>query len=952
MAERQFGPYRLVRQIAVGGMAEIHLAKTKGIAGFEKYVALKMIHPNFAEDEQFIGMLVDEAKIAVQLNHANIAQTFDLGRVGETFYITMEYVDGADLYKILRRGSEMDFELPLDVCAFIAKEIASALDHAHRKRDHTGKTLGIVHRDVSPQNVLISYSGEVKLVDFGIAKATMKARQTAVGVIKGKYYYMSPEQAWGDQIDHRSDIFSAGIVLYEMLTGQMLYLEEDLHKLLDMARQADIAPPSTLRKGIPPQLERIVMHALERDRNNRYQNAQDFATDLERFLHTYSPVFTATKVSQVIKQVIGDPQEVPYGDVEVRDGPMSTHTLTADDLILDKEEIRDDNSVIFRVADLKPKQEAQRRPTGTPEGRITRQAELSDVRPLPASPPRKAPTPAAGSPAAMRQPQPTPRNTPAKPRAANEETRQVANPAPPSVTTEDSGLLELKTPPPPAGPAWKKRDPDTTIPGGGPDLEGIGESTMITGAPGGFGGFMMDAEDSVDATVVSAGPPTPDEEEHDEDGETLMGGRPAARPDTDDDGATVQRDFRDAAKPKVAAKRGPSPPALAASIHAPAVSEIRKPRASRKTPQGGVPAATQQPNVLQAIVGAKASEPMPVPRPPPPQRAESPPPRAESPAPERSEDSGAQTIPQQPSPVAGLAMPGSQPPPYGQPPQQQPYNGYASDASGLPMTPPQGVPSQQPYGQYPQPYPGYPPQGYPPQGYPQYPGYPQQGYQPPPLTPGGLYQLQPHGAPPPQPMTLTGQLRLFEADEIPDRYKVSGGPKWIKLVIAGVIAVSVAAGVTFFIIKATRDQPPEVGSIRVESVPPGAEVTFDDTRLSGATPMTIDSVPIGTRHEIKVDLARHKTHTETIDVPKNGGEVAVRAFLTPMTGKLRVLTQPDGAEIRIDGQLRGVAPKTIEDIDMSSAKSVELRLKDYQPYVQQLQWPANGEININQKLQH
>ena len=225
MAERQFGPYRLVRQIAVGGMAEIHLAKTKGIAGFEKYVALKMIHPNFAEDEQFIQMLVDEAKIAVQLTHGNIAQTFDLGRVGETYYITMEYVDGADLYKILRRASEQDIEMPLDVCAFIAKEITSALDHAHRKRDHTGKPLGIVHRDVSPQNVLVSYAGEVKLVDFGIAKATMKARQTAVGVIKGKYYYMSPEQAWGDPIDFRSDIFSAGIVLYEMLTGQMLYLE-------------------------------------------------------------------------------------------------------------------------------------------------------------------------------------------------------------------------------------------------------------------------------------------------------------------------------------------------------------------------------------------------------------------------------------------------------------------------------------------------------------------------------------------------------------------------------------------------------------------------------------------------------------------------------------------------------------------------------------------------------
>ena len=236
MAERPFGPYRLVRQVAVGGMAEIHLARARGIAGFEKYVALKMIHPNFAEDESFIQMLIDEAKISVQLQHANIAHTFDLGRVGDTYYITMEFVDGVDLYKLLRSASEVDIPFPFDLAAHVAKEMSHGLDYAHRKRDVAGNPLGIVHRDVSPQNVLISHAGEVKLVDFGIAKASMKARQTAVGVIKGKYYYMSPEQAWGDVVDCRSDVFSTGIVLYEMLTGQMLYLEEDLHRLLDMVQ--------------------------------------------------------------------------------------------------------------------------------------------------------------------------------------------------------------------------------------------------------------------------------------------------------------------------------------------------------------------------------------------------------------------------------------------------------------------------------------------------------------------------------------------------------------------------------------------------------------------------------------------------------------------------------------------------------------------------------------------
>jgi serine/threonine protein kinase len=551
VAERQFGPYRLVRQIAVGGMAEIHLAKTKGIAGFEKYVALKMIHPNFAEDEQFIQMLVDEAKIAVQLNHGNIAQTFDLGRVGDQFYITMEYVDGADLYKILRRGSEIDFEMPLDVCAFVAKEIASALDHAHRKRDHNGKTLGIVHRDVSPQNVLISFSGEVKLVDFGIAKATMKARQTAVGVIKGKYYYMSPEQAWGDQIDYRSDIFSAGIVLYEMMTGQMLYLEEDLHRLLDMVRKADIAPPSTLRKGIPPQLEKIVMHALDKDRRNRYQSASDFASDLERFLHTYSPVFTAAKVAGVIKNVIGGPTELPQEDyeVEVRDGPMSTHTLSTEDLIMDKEEIHDENSVIFRVDDLKPKHDVAKKPAPMPAGpRVTRQAEIKEVAPAPGRIPSvpRQPTPAAGQrkaptpPAGQKMPTGGQRAI-SKPRDANESTRQVEPaPLPPGDPREDSGLLSFKTPPPLAAPAWAKRDGESTMPGDGGDLENIGESTMITGAPKGFGGFMMDNanEDGVDSTVVSSGPPMSPgddtsedlvEEDEDEDAPTSRSRKTIAR---------------------------------------------------------------------------------------------------------------------------------------------------------------------------------------------------------------------------------------------------------------------------------------------------------------------------------------------------------------------------------------------------------------------------------------
>jgi eukaryotic-like serine/threonine-protein kinase len=913
MAERQFGPYRLVRQIAVGGMAEIHLAKTKGIAGFEKYVALKMIHPNFAEDEQFIQMLVDEAKIAVQLTHGNIAQTFDLGRVGETYYITMEYVDGADLYKILRRGSEQDIEMPLDVCAFIGKEIASALDHAHRKRDNFGKNLGIVHRDVSPQNVLVSYAGEVKLVDFGIAKATMKARQTAVGVIKGKYYYMSPEQAHGEKIDYRSDIFSAGIVLYEMITGQMLYLEEDLHKLLEMARSADIAPPSRLRKGVPPQLERIVMNALAKNKEDRYQSAGDFATDLERFLHAYSPVFTAGKIAQLIKKVCGDPQSIPveateFPSIEFRDGIMSTHTLTDADLLRAGEEVRDENSVIFRAEDLKPGEKIQKAP---PVAKVPKQTRAADPAPI------KVPhIPAAPKLPSIVRPKHRPS---AKPRSLDEETRQLASAAPPNPNlTEDSGLLDPKG----GFTAWDTTDTQSGI--DADDLDNIAERTMITGGPS---GYMMDVagDDGVEATIVTARPlgdaatissgppiqPEPDtdvgndvapedhleEDEHDEEGPTLAREHFAL-------GSTSQPQPAPRAAPRGKAQ---PPPALAAKIHAPAVSALHKPKARRGTPPTG------SPNVLQQIVNRSQSEPMPVPHA-----------HAAAHAPTQVHDAVAP-----PSPSL-TQFPGVQP-------------SYNNDASGLPLgvhTPSSGLPVTPSHmGPY----------------IPNYQGYPMQPQQPPPgqpLTPGALYQFQPYGAPPPQPMTLTGQLRLFEADELPSMYKLGAARRrWFTYIVAGVIAISIAASATFFIVRATRNGTPTTGSIMFESNPPSADIYFDNERLTEKTPYRLEGITIGTSHDIRIELARYQPYIDTVNIPKTGREVPVLALLKQVTGKLRIISLPEGAEVWLDGRQVGRTPAKLEGLDMASAKRIELRLKDHQPHTQDLTWPANGQIDLDIKLQ-
>ncbi len=892
MGERQFGPYRLIRQIAVGGMAEIHLAKTTGIAGFEKYVALKMIHPNFAEDDQFIQMLVDEAKIAVQLTHGNIAQTFDLGRVGETYYITMEYVDGADLYKILRRASEQDIEMPLDVCAFVGKEVASALDHAHRKKDHIGKPLGIVHRDVSPQNVLISYAGEIKLVDFGIAKATMKARQTAVGVIKGKYYYMSPEQAWGDPIDYRSDIFSAGIVLYEMITGQMLYLEEDLHKLLDMARKAEIAPPSRLRKGVPPQLERIVMHALQKVPGERYQTAGDFSSDLERFLHSYSPVFTAGKIVQLIKQVIGDPMEVPndpgFPDIEIRDGINSTHTLDDSELARadDRDNLRDENSVIFRVAELKPA-EAPR----PPARKMPLAAPASKIPSVVTKPASRPPQDAGRAPQLAKPPsRPPVDKRPAKPRHAHEETRQLEGHAPPS--GEESGLLEPSTGRKLSVAQWDSTDTD----GSGEELENIGERTMVTAPPGmgGLGSFMMDAgEDGIDATMIT-GAPTPEHSTDDTDDEPSD--------IEDEEGPTMARDVSQLiSSPRVSKNKVQPPAAFAAKTHAPAVSALRKPKASRRTPGQGVPS-----NVLQQIVGAHSSEPMPVPRP---------------------QDHSQQHPAQFPS-----ATPGG-----------QPAMGYGADASGLAPTPP-GM-TAQPGPAHLQPYmhvQGAPPQ-YPQQmqQQPSYPQYPQ-------MSPGALYQM---GYPQPQPMSLTGQMRLYEVDEIPSQYKIGAARRrWFSLVIAGILAVSVAAIATFLIIRMTREGTSSThGSIIVDSVPPGADVLYDNTKV-GVTPLTIDEVPLAARHSIKLVLPRYAVHEETVDIPKATGQSKLTVILKQITGKLVVDSKPEKADILVNGEPKGQTPKIVVDLDMASAKTVEIRLKGYQPHIQELKWPQDGKIDLNVTL--
>jgi serine/threonine protein kinase len=237
----QFGPYKLIERISVGGMAEVYKATEHGVEGFERTVAVKRILPHIAEDDEFITMFKDEAKIAGQLNHGNIAQIYNLGQQGDSFYIALEYVAGKDLRNIFTRCQQQGRPMPIAQACFVVMKICEGLDYAHNKRDKHGRHLNIVHRDVSPPNILVSYEGEVKLIDFGVAKAAGRVSRTQAGILKGKFGYMSPEQVRGMPLDRRSDVFSLGVVLYEVLVGNRLFQGDTDFATLEMVRTVDVA---------------------------------------------------------------------------------------------------------------------------------------------------------------------------------------------------------------------------------------------------------------------------------------------------------------------------------------------------------------------------------------------------------------------------------------------------------------------------------------------------------------------------------------------------------------------------------------------------------------------------------------------------------------------------------------------------------------------------------------
>ena len=286
-----FGKYLLLERISVGGMAEVFKAKAFGVEGFEKVLAIKRILPSMAEDADFIEMFIDEAKIAGQLNHANVAQIFELGVVDDSHFIAMEYVWGKDLLQIQNRFRRMKQTMPFAMAAYCVAKMCEGLDYAHKKKDAAGKSLAIIHRDVSPQNVLVSYDGEVKVIDFGIAKAASRSTKTQAGVLKGKFGYMSPEQVRGLPLDRRSDVFAISTILYELLTAERLFLGESDFATLEKVRNVDVQRPSTAVPGCPPAIEKIIVKGLSRDAEDRYQWASEMQEDLQQYLATLDPPF-------------------------------------------------------------------------------------------------------------------------------------------------------------------------------------------------------------------------------------------------------------------------------------------------------------------------------------------------------------------------------------------------------------------------------------------------------------------------------------------------------------------------------------------------------------------------------------------------------------------------------------------------------------------------------------
>lgn len=305
----KFGKYILLNKIATGGMAEVFRAKHIGVGGFEKIVAIKRILPHFSHNEEFITMFNEEAKVSAQLSHQNIVQIYEFGMVEESYYIAMEHIDGITLNDLLIYFAEQNGTIPVNLSLAIMRDACKGLDYAHRKKGFDNQPLNIVHRDISPKNIMISFDGAVKVMDFGIAKATSRDYETRTGVIKGKISYLSPEQVQGTRLDKRSDIFSIGIVFYEMLTSSKCFQGESDFSILFKIKNADIEPVTEINSDVDDEVAAITLKSLAQDREKRYQTAEEMSNAIERYLSSRNLDPAETDISLFMRNLEDDFRE-------------------------------------------------------------------------------------------------------------------------------------------------------------------------------------------------------------------------------------------------------------------------------------------------------------------------------------------------------------------------------------------------------------------------------------------------------------------------------------------------------------------------------------------------------------------------------------------------------------------------------------------------------------------
>lgn len=299
--QSDWGKYQILRLLARGGMAEVYLARAKGLQGFEKLVVIKRILPVLSADPAFVEMFLNEARIAAQLQHTNVVQVYDMGSVGDAYFFSMEFLHGQDLRTVWKTASKRHQRLPLEHVLYMMSSVCAGLHYAHEKLGFDGQHLGLVHRDMSPHNVFVTYDGAVKVVDFGIVKATQRETQTPSGMLKGKVSYMAPEQCRIEVVDRRADLWSVGVMLWELLTGKMLFSGKGDFEIMQAICEHDAPRPSAIAP-CDAEVEAIVMKALTRDRDARYQTAHELQEDLEELARERKLKLSAHGVSRHMRE--------------------------------------------------------------------------------------------------------------------------------------------------------------------------------------------------------------------------------------------------------------------------------------------------------------------------------------------------------------------------------------------------------------------------------------------------------------------------------------------------------------------------------------------------------------------------------------------------------------------------------------------------------------------------